>query len=82
MDRTAKAESHGAPREIVEDFARVGQGSREPVELGDDQGVALAAAARAWCKPGSVAVGAGQAVVDVDALGAHAECGERLALRG
>ncbi len=45
----------------------------EPVELGDDQGVAGAAGGEGIAQAGALAVGAGDAVVDVDPVGWHAE---------
>ena len=67
--------------EFVDDVAGVGEGAGEAVELGDDEGVAAAARGERFAQPGSVAVGAGQAVVDVDAFRVDAECGERVTLR-
>jgi hypothetical protein len=54
----------------------------EPVELRHHQGVTLAAGGQRLTKAGTVAVGTGQAVVDVDPVAAHAERHQRFALRG
>ena len=68
--------------QLVDDVARVGQRAGEPVEFGDDQRVAVAAGGQRLAQAGTFAVGAGQAVVDVDPVGADAERGEGFALRG
>ena len=54
----------------------------EAVELGDHEHVAGAAGGQRLAQPGSRAVGAGEAVVDVDAIGLGAERFERVALGG
>jgi hypothetical protein len=59
---------------LAGDRAGVSQRARESAELGHDERVAAAARTNARCRPGALAVGAGQTVVDVDALGGHAEC--------
>ena len=71
---------HTAGGEFVNDVARVGDGPGEPVELGHDERVAAAAGGERLAQPGSVAVRARQAVVDIDPLRVHAERGERVAL--
>ena len=74
---------------IQRGLRRAGEGQRpcEPVEFGDDRGVAGAAGGEGEAEAGSVAVGAGQAVVDVDAVVTDTErmecvslCGEILLL--
>jgi len=60
----------------------VGQRAREPVEVGDDERVARAACREGLVQAGALAVGAGEAVVDVNALGLHAERLEPVALGG
>jgi hypothetical protein len=69
----AEVELDLAAGEIVDDVARVGQRAGEPVELGHDERVAGAAGGERLAQAGTVAVGAGEAVVDVDALGGHAQ---------
>ena len=66
--RPAEAEPKLAGGELVGDGARVRKGAGEAVELGDDEGVADAAGGEGLAKPRAVAVGAGQAVVDVEAV--------------
>ncbi len=68
--------------ELVGDRASVGQGPSQAVELGDHEGVAGAAGSEGLTKSGSFAVGAGQAVVDVDAFGLDAEAEQGIALGG
>ena len=62
-----------AAGELVGDVAGVGQRAGEPVELGDDERVAGAAGGERLAQAGPVAVGAGEAVVDVDAVRLDAE---------
>ncbi len=72
--RAAEAELDLAAGQLVGDVARVGQRPREPVELSDYQRVAAARhAASASPQPRPVAIRAGQAVVDVDAVRLDAE---------
>ena len=78
----ADAELDLAPREVLEDLARVGQRSRQAVELGHDQRVAAATRRQGLAQARAVAIGAGQAVVDVDAVLADAECGQAISLGG
>ena len=56
--------------------------SGEAVELGDDERVAGAAGGERFAEAGPVSVGAGEAVVDVDAVELHAEGLEAVALGG
>ena len=53
-----------------------------PVELGHHQGVAGSAGRECLAQTGTFAVGACQAVVDVDPLGLDAETEQGIALRG
>jgi len=79
---TAQVQAHAASGELVDDVAGVGDGASEPVELGDHKGVAGPAGGEGLAQAGALAVGAGDAVVDVDPVGLHAEGGKGLALRG
>jgi hypothetical protein len=63
--RAAEVETDLALGELVGDRARVGQRAREAVEFG-------AAGRQRLVQAGAFAVGAGQAVVDVDAFGSDA----------
>lgn len=59
-------------REVVTDRAGVGHGPGEPVEFRDDEGVAGADSGECLVEAGTLAIGAGEAVVEVDAfLGAR-----------
>jgi hypothetical protein len=87
-NRSAEAELDLAGGELGDDVAGVGrrasgvgQRAGEPVELGHDQGVAGAAGGHRLAQPGPGPVGSGEAVVDVDPVGRHAERGEGVALR-
>jgi len=81
VQRAADVQPHSAGSELIDDVAGVGHGAGESIELGDDQGVA-AAGGDGSAKAGSVAVGAGQAVVDVVAFRVDGQCDERVMLRG
>ena len=59
-----------------------GDGAGEPVELGDDQGVAGAHGRECLVETGPGAVGAGESLVEVDPVRGDAETGEDLALGG
>jgi hypothetical protein len=69
-------------RELIEDLASVGQRPGEPVELGNDERVAVAACRQRLAQARPIAIGAGESVVDVDAFRADSKCRQRLALRG
>ena len=62
--------------------AGVGHRPGEPVELGHDEGVAGADGGQGLVQAGAVAVGAGQPVVEVDAVFRDAELAQPVALRG
>ena len=81
VDGAAEAEADVLRGEFVDDVAGVGQRSGESVEFGDDEGVARAAGGQREPEAGSVAVGAGQAVVDVDAIVTDTERVEGVSLR-
>ena len=67
---------------LVDDVAGVGHGAGESIEFGDDKRVAAAAGGEGLAQSGSVAVGAGQAVVDVDAFRVDIQRDERVVLCG
>ncbi len=64
------------------DVSGVGQRPREPIELRDDQRVATAARRQRLAQPRTIAIGPGQAVIDVGARDRYAERRQRIALRG
>ena len=68
--------------ELVDDVAGVRQRPGEPVELGDHERVASTARGECLAQPGPGAVGAGQAMVDVDPVRLNPECGEGVTLGG
>jgi hypothetical protein len=82
VDGPSKAELDVALGEVLDDVARVGQGTGEPVELGDHEGVAGPAGGEGLLESGAFAVPAGEAVVDVDQVVQDPECLEACLLRG
>jgi hypothetical protein len=68
--------------ELVGDRPRVRQRAREPVELRHDLRVAGAACRQRLTQPGTVPVGAGEAVIDLDPLGFYVERLKRVAPGG
>ncbi|SNR67925.1 hypothetical protein SAMN06272737_118120 [Blastococcus mobilis] len=67
VHRAAEAQPDLAQGELLGDRPGVGQRAGQPVELGHHQGVALVAGGQRLPQPGTLPVGAGQAVIDVDA---------------
>lgn len=82
MHRSADAELDLARCEVFEDVAGVGQRPRKPIELCDDQRVAAATRRQRLAQAWTIAIGSGQAVIDVGALDLYAERCQRIALRG
>ncbi|KKC02127.1 hypothetical protein AWC17_01185 [Mycobacterium nebraskense] len=66
VQRAIDVKTHAAGGESVDDVASVRDGASEPVELGHHQGVASAAGRESFAQARAVAVGTGQAVVDID----------------
>jgi hypothetical protein len=73
MHRSADAELDLASGEVLKNLAGIRQRPRQTVKLRDDQRVAAAARRERFSQAGTLAVCAGQAVIDVGALGAHTE---------
>jgi hypothetical protein len=82
MDGSADAELHVPFGEVFDDVPGVGQGPGEPVEFGDDEGVAVPDGGEGFPQSRSFPVPAGQAVVDVDQVFGDAEGGEAVPLGG
>jgi len=80
MHGAAEVELDLALCELVGDRAGVGQRARQAVELGDDERVARVACRERLVQAGALAVGAGEAAVDVGARGLRAECLKAVAL--
>ena len=68
--------------EFLDDVAGISQEACQPVELGDDEGVARTAGGQRLGQSGTSPVGAGQPVVDVDPIRIHPERGQGVALGG
>ena len=82
VDGAAKAELDIAFGELVQDVASIRQRPCQPIQLGHHQCVAGSAGGQRQCQTGPVAVSAGQAVVDIDAIIADAERMQAVALGG
>ncbi len=80
MHRPADVELDAGFGEFLDDVAGIGQRAGQPVELGDDEGVAGSAGGQRLAQTGSCPVGAGQAVVDLDLIRLHFKRGQRVAL--
>jgi hypothetical protein len=79
MTRSADRQANTAIGELGDDVTRVGQRARQPVQSGYHQRVALPACGQRFAHPGTLAVGAGQAVVDVDEVRGHAALNQPVA---
>ena len=66
--RAAETEPDVSLRELVENVAGIRQRPGQPVQLGHHQRVTSPTGSQRQPQTGSVPVGAGQAVVDVDAI--------------
>jgi hypothetical protein len=65
-DGSPDAELHVLRRELIDDVFRISEGTRQPVELGNDQRVTATARGKGFPKAWASSVGAGEAVVRVD----------------
>ncbi len=81
VDQPAQIQADVPRGEFVRDRSGVGKRPGEAVELGDRQGVAGSAGGESFSQARALTVGAGQAVVDVDALGLDTETEQGVALR-
>ena len=82
MDLPAEGELDATGGEVIADSAGVGDGAGKPVELRHDEGVSGANGGQCLVQAEALAVGAGQAVVEVDPLVGYAELAQSVALRG
>jgi hypothetical protein len=82
IDGAAEGELDTAADKGVADVAGVGDGAREAVELGHDEGVAGTDGGQGLVQTGPRAAGAGEALVEVDPIVRDAKCGQDLALGG
>lgn len=82
VDRSADAEFHVLGGEFVNDVLGVAKGPCQPVEFGDDEGVAAAARGESFPQSRAGPVGAGEPVIGVDQGGLNAESFESVLLSG
>ena len=82
MDRPTDAEFDVFGGELVDDVFRVPQRPGEPIEFGNDESVAVRARGECFAESSSGAVGAGEAMVGVGQVGAHAEVFECVLVGG
>lgn len=82
VDVPADAELDLPFSEVFDDVPGIRQRSGEPVEFGDDEGVAGSAGGEGFAESWSFAVGAGESVVDVDPVFGHIQRREAVALGG
>jgi hypothetical protein len=79
MDRAAEAELDISPRELIENVTGVRQRPGEPVQLRHHQRVTRPTRGKRQPQTGSVAVSAGQPVIDADTIITNAERVQRCA---
>src|SRR5690625_2280668 len=82
VDGPAEREADLSGGQLVRDGPRIGQGPCQAVELRDHQGVPTPASGQGLAQARAFSVGAGQAVIDVDAFGLDAEAEQGIALGG
>src|SRR5450759_2502744 len=82
VQRSADVEFHFGGGELFDNVAGGGKGAGQAVELGVLEGVTGAAGGEGFAQSGSVPVPSGQAVIDIDPVGLHAEGGECVVLGG
>jgi hypothetical protein len=82
VDAAAQRQADAPGDQSVADIAGVGDGAGEPVEFGNDQGVASAYGGQGLVESGPGAVGSGESLVEIDPVARDAERGEDLALGG
>ena len=69
-------------RELFQDRSGVWERSGEPVKLGNDEGVSVAAGRHRFAQPGAFPVGTGESMIDIDPARADAQRLQRVALGG
>jgi hypothetical protein len=73
---------YGALLKLIQDVAGVGQRPGEPVQLRHDEGVARSTGGQGESETWTVAASACEAAVEIDAVGADAECIQTITLSG
>ncbi len=76
----AQIETHLSNRESVGDRPCVRKGPCQPIELGDNQRVALSTGGQGLAQARPFAIGARESMVNVDPIGSHSERGQAVAL--
>ena len=82
VDRSAEIEPNLPHSQLVLDCPRVGQRPGQPVELGDDQGVAFTASGQSFTQTWPLPVCAGKTVVHVHPAHVHTQHGKPVTLSG
>ena len=80
IDGAAQVEAHLSDRQLVGNCPRIGEGPCQSIELGDDQGVALATRGECLTQTRSFTIGASQSVINVDPTLSYSKSGESVAL--
>jgi len=80
VDGRAELQAGAALLELLGDRARIGDRAGEAVELGDHEREPFVDGRERLLQPGSLAVAAGQALVEVDAVAVDAELEQDLLL--
>src|SRR6266567_1545789 len=82
VELAAEGELDPAVGQRVTDVAGIGHRAREPVELRDDEGAALPHRCQSLIQAGTLPVGAGKSVIEIDPLLVYPEFAQPVALRG
>lgn len=80
VDGPTQVETHLSNRKFVGDRPCIREGPRQPVELGDNQGVAFSTGGQGFTQASPFAVGAQSVMVNIDPVGSHTERGQAVAL--
>ena len=80
MDGSSDTQFHVLLGEFFDNVPGIGQGTRQPVELGDHEGISVPDGGQRLVQAGPVPVRAGQPVVGVDPLLGHTQGVELIAL--
>ena len=81
MDTRPERKFDPALRQLVGNGAGIGDGTCQPIEFRDNERIALAHRSQSLSQPRTLAVGAGQAVIGVDAVPGHPKASQNFPLR-